>query len=144
MKKPKTIKQYIGSFPKEVSDRLKVVDDLIKKISPESVQTISYGMPAYKLDRKILVYFAGHKNHIGLYPYPSAIEAFKKYTEQYKTAKGSIQFQNDEKFPVDLITKIIKFRIKETTKKICSRKHVFYGAGPCPVCWPGRLKRLKK
>jgi uncharacterized protein YdhG (YjbR/CyaY superfamily) len=80
-----------------------------------AVETISYSMPAFKINKGIFVYFSAHKNHIGLYPYPSAIKAFKKETAKYKTGPGTIQFQNNEKMPVGLITKIIKFRLKEKT-----------------------------
>lgn len=144
MKKAKNIKEYIEAQEKLVGERLNVINELIKKLAPKAVPAISYGMPAYNLDGKVLVYFAAHKKHIGLYPFPSTLSAFKKDTEKYKTAKGSIQFQNDEKLPVGLITKIVKYRVAEKTKKVCSRKHVFYGSGTCPVCWPGRLKANKK
>lgn len=141
MKKIRLISEYITSQPKETGERLEVINNIVKKLSPTAVECISYGMPAYKLEGKILIYFAAHKKHIGLYPYPSTLNAFKKESSKYKTAKGSIQFQNNEKFPVGLITKIIKYRVSEKTKKTCSRGHVFYGKTPCPICWPGKLKR---
>lgn len=140
MQKAKTISEYIKSQPKEVAERLKVINEIVKKLSPKATPGISYGMPAYKLDGKVLVYFASFKKHIGLYPFPATLEIFKKLTEKYKTSKGAIQFQNDEKLPVGLITKIIRHRASCATEKVCSRGHSFYGKGPCPVCWPGRLK----
>lgn len=143
MKKAKTISEYISTQPKEVGMRLEVINKIIKKLSPKAVETISYGMPAYKLDGKVLIYYAAHKNHVGLYPFPATLSKFKKDTEKYKTAKGSIQFQNDEKLPVGLITKIVKYRVAEKTKRVCSRGHVFYGPGACLVCWPRRLKVKK-
>ncbi len=136
----KTFEEYISTQPRMVSERLQTINKIIQKLAPKAVACISYGMPAYKLDGKVLIYFAAHKKHIGLYPYPSAIEAFRVVAQKYKTAKGSIQFQNEEKLPVGLITKIIKYRVGERTKRLCSRKHSFYGSGPCTVCWPGRLK----
>ena len=69
-------------------------------------------MPSFTLNG-LLLYFAGHTNHIGLYPYPSAIEAFKEELSKYHTAKGSIQFPNNEPLPMSLITRIIEFRVKE-------------------------------
>lgn len=144
MQKAKTISEYIKAQPKDVAGRLETINKIIKKLSPKAVETISYGMPAYKLDGKVLIYYASHKNHIGLYPFPATLSKFKKDTEKYKTAKGSIQFQNDEKLPIGLITKIVKYRVAEKTKRVCSRKHVFYGSGTCPVCWPGKFKNNKK
>lgn len=142
-KKAKNIAEYIKGQPKEVGERLRVINEIIKKTAPKAVEAISYGMPAYKLDGKVLIYYAAHKNHIGLYPFPATLSKFKKDTEKYKTAKGSIQFQNDEKLPTGLITKIVKYRTAEKTKRVCSRGHVFYSPGACLVCWPGRLKVKK-
>lgn len=146
----KTISSYVSSFPKNVSFRLNEINKTVKKLAPEAEEKISYGMPAYKYKGKVLLYFAAHKNHIGLYPYPSTIAAFKKISKKYKTAKGSIQFQNNEKFPLALIKKIIKFRVKDVlskTPKVCSRGHKFIKSKDfpvCPKCWPGRyIKKIK-
>jgi uncharacterized protein YdhG (YjbR/CyaY superfamily) len=140
MKTYKTISEYIKNQPKEVQERLVIINKLIKKISPKSMEGISYGMPTYKVDGKVLVYFAGFKNHVSLFPFPATLKVFESLTKEYTTSKGTIQFQNDAKLPVGLITKLVKYRAGEVTKKVCSRGHVFYGKGPCPVCWPGRLK----
>ena len=78
---------------------------------------ISYGMPAYILNG-MLAFFAGYARHIGFYPIPSGIEAFKKELSAYKRAKGSVQFLLDKPLPLGLITKIIKFRAKENLKKM--------------------------
>ena len=107
--KAKTVDEYIARAPKEVAQRLKTIREIVKKNAPGATEVISYGMPAFKLN----VYFAAHKNHIGLYPYPSAIKAFKKDSTKYKTATGSIQFPLDQKLPIALITKIVKYRVKE-------------------------------
>ncbi|MFZ2522187.1 MAG: DUF1801 domain-containing protein [Minisyncoccia bacterium] len=119
MKKVKNIEDYIRLQPKKVASKLKIIHGIVKKLVPDVEEKISYGMPAYKLSGKILIYFSAHKNHIGLYPYPSAIKAFKKESVKYKTSTGTIQFQHSEKLPVPLITKIIKFRMSEivTVKK---------------------------
>ncbi len=118
MKTYKTIDLYIQSFPKDVSDKLKTFKTLTKKIAPTAVESISYGMPAYKLDGKVFVYFAGFKNHVSLFPFPSTVSKFKKEVSRYTTSKGTIQFPLNEKLPVSLITKIIKFRLHEVKEKM--------------------------
>jgi uncharacterized protein YdhG (YjbR/CyaY superfamily) len=117
-----SIDEYIAMFPKEVQAKLKELRTLIKSITLESAETISYGMPTFKLNDKSLVYFAAFKNHIGFYPFPSGIEAFKQETTDYVTSKGTIQFPLNHPLPKDLITKIVKFRIKENLEKDKSKK----------------------
>jgi uncharacterized protein YdhG (YjbR/CyaY superfamily) len=86
----------------------------IKKVAPEAEETISYAIPTFKLNGRYLVYFAGCKNHIGLYPVPTAEKTFEKDLSSYKTSgKGAIQFPLDKPLPLKLISKIVKFRIKE-------------------------------
>lgn len=115
-KRFKTIDKYIAEFPKDVAVRLKTIRTIIKKQAPKAVEVISYNMPAFKLNG-VLIYFAAFANHIGLYPYPSSVTAFKSELKKYKTGKSTIQFQHSEKLPVGLITKIVKFRVKEKTTK---------------------------
>jgi len=112
-----SIDQYISQFSPEVQSRLKLIRNTIQKLSPQATEAISYGMPTFKLNGN-LVHFAAFKNHIGLYPTPSGIEAFKKDLSVYKNAKGSVQFPNNQQLPLDLISKIIKFRIKENESKV--------------------------
>lgn len=102
---------YIQQFPIETQKALQEVRNAIKKAAPNANEVISYKMPAYK-QNKILVYFAGYKNHIGFYPTASGIEAFKEEIAKYKWAKGSVQFPLNKKMPLQLITKIVKFRLK--------------------------------
>ena len=83
----------------------------IKSVAPESIEVISYNMPAFKM-KEVLVYFAVNKNHIGFYPTPSAIIEFKEELVPYKTSKGAIQFPIDKPLPYDLIRKIVKFRVR--------------------------------
>jgi uncharacterized protein YdhG (YjbR/CyaY superfamily) len=116
-KRFKNIDAYIKSYPQEVGKRLNVIRAIVHKLSPDVVETISYNMPAFKINGKILVYFAAHEKHIGLYPYPSAMNFFKTEAKGYKTSTGTIQFQNDEKLPIALIQKIIKYRVGEKLKK---------------------------
>jgi uncharacterized protein YdhG (YjbR/CyaY superfamily) len=88
----------------------------IFSIAPDAVEKISYGMPAYTF-KGMLIYFAAHTNHIGRYPYPSAMEAFKKEVAQYRTSKGTLQFQNEKPLPLKLIAEIVSFRVKENIMK---------------------------
>lgn len=88
----------------------------IKAAAPKAEESISYGMPAYKLNG-VLVYFAGYKNHIGFYATPTGHEAFKKELSAYKEGKGSVQFPLDEPLPLDLVSRIVKFRVKENEAK---------------------------
>jgi uncharacterized protein YdhG (YjbR/CyaY superfamily) len=112
-----TIDEYIRAFPAEVRGRLQTLRQLITAAAPEAVESISYQMPAFKMNGKNLVYFAAAKNHIGLYPTPSAVAAFQQELAGYKTAKGSIQFPMDKPLPATLIRKIVKFRVAEEKKK---------------------------
>jgi uncharacterized protein YdhG (YjbR/CyaY superfamily) len=107
------VDEYIAKFPKDVQAVLQKIRQTIHEAAPEASETISYQMPAFKLNGKNLVYFAAWKKHIGFYATPSGNEAFKKELARYKGAKGSVQFPLDEPMPFDLIKKIVKFRIQE-------------------------------
>ena len=109
--------EYIGSFPLETQKILQEIRRIIKKAAPEAEESISYGMPAYKLNKKPLVYFAAFKNHIGFYATPTGHEAFAKELSQYKQGKGSVQFPINKPMPLDLIEKIVKFRVEENLKR---------------------------
>ncbi len=100
MKKPIDIDEYISSFPKETQKILEQLRVTIKGVAPHADEVISYGMPAFKLNG-MLVYFAAYTNHIGFYPTPSGIAAFKKELSIYKGAKGSVQFQLDKSLPLN-------------------------------------------
>ena len=113
--KPKSIDEYIEAFPKEIRSILQQIRETIKKAAPEADETISYNMPAFKM-KKVLVYFAAYKNHIGFYALPTGNKAFQKELCKYKTGKGSIQFSLNEKIPFELIKKIVEFRVKEISK----------------------------
>jgi uncharacterized protein YdhG (YjbR/CyaY superfamily) len=112
----KTIDEYIKTFPKDVQNILEKIRQTIRKAVPEAVETITYQMPTFKLNGN-LVHFAAFKNHIGFYPTPSGIEAFKKGISAYKWAKGSVQFPINKPIPFDLVEKIVIFRVKENLKK---------------------------
>ncbi|MEA5031892.1 MAG: DUF1801 domain-containing protein [Sphaerochaeta sp.] len=110
--KPSPIDAYISTFPSNVQDLLNQMRQTIAQAAPQAVEKISYGMPTFFL-KKNLVHFAAAKNHIGLYPAPSGVQAFKDELAPYKTSKGAIQFPLDNPLPKDLITRIVAFRVKE-------------------------------
>lgn len=108
-----TIDEYIGTFPKEVQGRLQKVRQTIRKAAPQAVEAISYQMPTFKLNGRNLVNFAGYKSHIGFYPVPSGVAAFKKELSRFVQGKGSVQFPLDQPLPYELVGKIVAFRVKE-------------------------------
>ena len=116
----KNIDDYIATFPEEVQKVLQEVRTAVRKAAPEAEEAISYQMPTFKLNGN-LVHFAAWKNHIGFYPTPSGTKEFQKEISKYAFAKGSIQFPLDEPMPLALITKIVKFRVKESEKKLVTR-----------------------
>ena len=107
-----TIDEYIATFPDEIQKKLKEVRAVIKAAAPEASEKISYQMPTFFLFGN-LVHFAAFKNHIGFYPAPRGIEEFQKELSVYKGAKGSVQFPLDQPMPLDLISRIVKFRVKD-------------------------------
>ena len=108
-----SIDQYITEAPAEVKQILINIRSLISEQAPEAVSCIAYNMPAFKYNKKPLVYFAAFKNHIGFYALPSGNVAFQKELTKYKTGKGSIQFPLDQEIPYDLIGQIVEFRVAE-------------------------------
>ena len=115
------IDKYISGFPKEIQTMLEQIRLTIRQAAPEAEETIKYAMPTFVLNGN-LVHFAAFKNHIGFYPVPSGIEAFKKELSVYKGAKGSVQFPLDKPMPLDLITKIVEFRVKENLNKTLKKR----------------------
>lgn len=115
------IDEYIASFPKDVQKILKEIRATIKKAAPEAEEAIKYAIPTFVLNGN-LVHFAAFKNHIGFYPTPNGIEAFKKELAPYASAKGSAQFPLDKPLPLGLITKIVKYRVKENLSKVKAKK----------------------
>lgn len=122
MTKAKNVDEYITSYPKEVQNILVQIRATIKKAVPKAEEVISYGIPAFKLHGKGLIYFAAFKNHIGLYPAPRGNELFKKELSVYKGGKGTVQFPLDEPIPLSLITRIVKFKVKENIEKAKAKK----------------------
>ena len=119
--KPGNIDGYIASFHREVQKIFEELRATIRNAAPEAEETISYGIPTFTLNGN-LVHFAAYKNHIGFYPSPGGIEAFKKELSVYEGAKGSVQFPIEEPLPLSLVTKIVKFRVKENAERAKAKK----------------------
>ena len=111
--KPATIEEYIEAAPKETQAKLRQVHSTIRAAAPGAEEGLKWSLPAYSYKR-ILVTFAVFKHHIGFYPTPSAVKAFAKQLSKFKTARGSIQFPLEKPLPLSLISKITKFRVKES------------------------------
>lgn len=108
----KTVDDYRKVFPKDIQLIMKKIRSTIKKAAPKAVESISYGMPAYKLNGKPLVYFAAYKMHIGFYATPTGHAHFVKELSKYKQGNGSVQFPIDKPIPFELIKRIVNFRLK--------------------------------
>lgn len=111
-----SIDEYIASFPEDIQNILNDIRATIRAAAPEATEKISYQMPTFFLNGN-LVHFAAFKTHVGFYPTPSGIDEFKAELSKYKGGKGSIQFPIDQPVPLDLIAKIVKYRISENLKK---------------------------
>ena len=118
---PETVDQYIAAFPADVKKRMQQLRKTIKAAAPKADELISYQMPGYKYFG-MLVYFAAFKNHIGFYPGAGGILEFYKMLASFKSAKGSVQFPHDRPIPFDIISKIVKFRVKQNEEKISLKK----------------------
>lgn len=116
-----TIDEYINTFPESIQEKLQAVRETIRGAAPEAVETISYGMPAFKM-KGILVYFAAFKNHIGFFPTASGVKAFEAKLSGYKCSKGTIQLPLAVPIPHDLIAEITAFRVMEDLEKAKLRK----------------------
>lgn len=111
-----TIDDYISTFSPDIQEILSKIRKVIKEAAPDAKEKISYQMPTFALHGN-LVHFAAFKNHIGFYPTPNGIDAFREELSVHKGAKGSIQFPLNQPMPYELISKIVKFRVAEDIKK---------------------------
>ena len=107
-----SIDEYIAEFPAATQDVLRRMRTLIRASAPDAVETISYAIPTFDLNGRHLVHFAGFERHIGFYPTASGVEAFRGELTGYKCAKGSVQFPLGEPLPVDLIRRMVRFRVE--------------------------------
>jgi len=110
-----SIDEYIATFPNDVQKILQELRATIKAAAPDAQEKISYQMPTFFLKGN-LVHFAAYKNHIGFYPTPSGIEKFQKELSKFEGAKGSVQFPINQPLPLDLVQKIVEFRVIENLK----------------------------
>jgi uncharacterized protein YdhG (YjbR/CyaY superfamily) len=115
--KPANIDAYIAAFPEGVQKILEQVRLTVRKTAPRAEETISYGMPAFRYRGRIIIYFAGYKNHIGIYATPSGHAAFAKELSKYKQGRGSVQFPLDKPMPLNLIARMLKFRVQQQMEK---------------------------
>ncbi len=114
--RPANIDEYIAQFPTDVQAIMQKLRQVIRQAAPQAEERISYGMPGF-YQHGMLVWFGGHKNHIGFYPTGEGVEAFQKDLAAYKMTKGAVQFPLDEPIPYDLITRIVKYRVKANLAK---------------------------
>ncbi len=114
--KVKTVDEYIALFPDETAEKLTEIRQIIKTVVPQAEEKISYNIPAYFLNG-MLVYFAGFKNHIALYPFTQTNTELDMELKEYKSGKATIQFKLNKPLPTKLITKLVKFRVNESLKK---------------------------
>lgn len=113
---PTTIDEYIAGFPPDVQEKLQQIRALIKDEAPQAQETISYGVAAFKLHGP-LIYFAGFRNHLSVYPAPRGYPQFEDELAAYKGGKGTVQFPLNKPIPFDLIRRIVRFRLEENLKK---------------------------
>jgi uncharacterized protein YdhG (YjbR/CyaY superfamily) len=114
---PQDIDAYIAGFPTDVQQILEKIRKTIRKAAPGAEETISYLIPTFNLKGRYLIYFAAYKKHIGLYPAPRGNERFKKELSRYEGGKGTVRFPLDKPIPLALITRIVKFRIKQNLER---------------------------
>ncbi len=118
----RSIDEYIATFPEDTQALLEAVRAVIKAAAPDAEERISYQMPAFALNGN-LVYFAALKNHIGFYPTTSGIEAFKDELSMYESTKGAVKFPVSQPLPLELISKIVQFRVAENLNKATAKAH---------------------
>jgi uncharacterized protein YdhG (YjbR/CyaY superfamily) len=117
---PKNIDEYIAGFPPEIQAILQAIRQTIREAAPDAQETISYQMPTFTLYGN-LVHFAAFSRHIGFYPVPSGIDAFRDELAAYKQGKGSVQFPLDQPMPYDLISRIVAYRVQENLAKAAAK-----------------------
>ena len=136
-----TVDEYISTFPPKTKKALKEIRSGIQQAAPNAEEAISYNIPAFKL-HGMLVWYAGYKEHIGLYPRVNVIQVFKKELTDYKLSKGTIQFPLDQPLPVDLITRIVKYRIAEN-QAAAAAKTKPTAAKPKPAAAKTKISKIK-
>ncbi len=118
---PRNIDEYIAGFPNDVQKILEKVRMTIRKAAPAAEETISYQIPTFTLNGTYLVYFAAYKKHIGVYPAPTGSAELKEELSAYAAGKGTVRFPLDKPIPFDVISKIVRFRIKENLARSAAK-----------------------
>jgi uncharacterized protein YdhG (YjbR/CyaY superfamily) len=120
--KPKSFDEYIHGFPEETQLYLERIRAAVKKAAPDAQEVISYGIPAFMMNKTYLVYFAGYKKHVSMYPVPKGDEDFQKEISPYQAGKGTLQFTLERKLPMRLISKIVKYTLQANMDRLKKRK----------------------
>jgi uncharacterized protein YdhG (YjbR/CyaY superfamily) len=115
-----SIDEYIATFPEDIQAILQSLRATIRAAAPDAEERISYQMPTFALNGN-LVHFAVLKNHIGFYPTPSGIDAFPQELAKYRSTKGAVQFPIDQPLPLDVISKVVKFRVAENRERAAAK-----------------------
>lgn len=118
---PSSIDEYIAGFPRDVQEILEQIRNTIRRAAPDAEEAIKYKIPTFVLNGN-LVHFAAFKNHVGFYPTPSGIEAFKDDLTAYACAKGSVQFPIDKPMPLNLVKEIVTFRVREVRARSAAKE----------------------
>lgn len=119
--KIQTIDEYICTFPDNIQKILEKIRQAIKDAAPDAEETISYQIPTFKFHGN-LVHFGAFKNHIGFYPTPDGLEKFKKEFSVFKSSKGAVQFPIDKPIPLQLVGKVVRYRVKENLERAKTKK----------------------
>lgn len=119
--KPENIDSYISSFPEDIQKHLQDIRETIKKAAPGAEEAIKYAMPTFTLNGN-LVHFAAYQHHIGFYPAPEALEFFKESLSGYKSSKGAVQFPLSKPMPLNVISEIVEFRVRQNLSKSNKKK----------------------
>lgn len=117
---PEDIDAYIANFPADIQEKLAQIRQVVREAAPDAEETIKYQIPTFTLKGN-LVHFAAFKNHIGFYPAPSGIEKFQEELSAYEGAKGTVRFPLDKPLPLDLISRIVKFRVEDNLERAEAR-----------------------
>ncbi|WP_291403197.1 DUF1801 domain-containing protein [Daejeonella sp.] len=115
--KYQNIDEYLDSIPQDLKNKLQILRSTIQEAAPDSTEAICYQMPTFKLNGNLL-HFAAYKTHIGFYPGPSAIKAFVDELAPYNLSKGTIRFTLEDEIPLNLIFRIVKFRVEQNKSKL--------------------------
>jgi uncharacterized protein YdhG (YjbR/CyaY superfamily) len=140
---PRSIDDYIAGFPQDVQEKLQKIRATIRKAAPGAKEKISYQIPAFELDGK-LIFFAGFKNHISVYPAPRAAVEFKEELAAYRGGKGTVQFPLDQPVPLDLIRRIVRFRVRTNTEAAAKRREGSTGVSKTRRHTAKKAPRTKK